>query len=389
MFFFFFDHYSDLTLNKEANEDVNILVGVNGVGKSTTLNELAKFHIKNKNNVIVISNTIYDKFSFRGSPTAHKLKSNYGKSMLKNVFDQVLLKLTKNDSKIIENIRKILQYIRFELEIGLSIKGLHLDYERLINECNEFERDEKNDIIFFINMLNKDIIARNSEINNVYRLNLDSSSFKSMKDVFYLNIIRFEKKLKKLKVLKRIDIVLYKDSQSFSLNEGSSGELSLIASLFFVSLHIKENSIVLIDEPENSLHPKWQVEYVKQFLDLFHLYKPKIILATHSPLIINGAEVTTDKLNIFKGNTFRQFRKKEKELKNVEEIYEDYFDITTPENRYISQYVVNKLNALDEQKITNDDFENDIEKLILNSYDEVQIDALKQIIEVSREISSN
>lgn len=70
--------------------------------------------------------------------------------------------------------------------------------------------------------------------------------------------------------------------------------------------------------------------------------------------------------------------------KNVEEIYEDYFDVTTPENRYLSEFVIEKFNLLAENKLRKSDFENLIHKLIDKSYDDEQQAALKGILELAQ-----
>lgn len=49
----------------------------------------------------------------------------------------------------------------------------------------------------------------------------------------------------------------------------------------------KENSIILIDEPEISLHITWQQEIIKNLLRIADFKKLDIVIATHSPQIID------------------------------------------------------------------------------------------------------
>ncbi|RZK14961.1 MAG: ATP-binding protein, partial [Flavobacterium sp.] len=140
--------------------------------------------------------------------------------------------------------------------------------------------------------------------------------------------------LRLLKVISYIDIFLCRDRDLFPVNNASSGELTLISSLIYFASSIDINSIVLIDEPENSLHPKWQTEYIKLLMDLFYRYEPKVVIATHSPLIINAAEITSRGVKVFKG-TKGKFNQQPTESQNAEEIYQEYFNVTTPENRYL------------------------------------------------------
>lgn len=66
----------------------------------------------------------------------------------------------------------------------------------------------------------------------------------------------------------------------------SSGERQIIVLLTFLCFVTKEDSVFIIDEPELSLHPKWQLQFLDAFLEL----RPKgtqILLATHSPEIVS------------------------------------------------------------------------------------------------------
>lgn len=61
------------------------------------------------------------------------------------------------------------------------------------------------------------------------------------------------------------------------MKELSSGELSVLLSILKINSEIEENSVVLIDEPEVSLHPAWQK---KSFLllNVASLYSKGVIL---------------------------------------------------------------------------------------------------------------
>ncbi|QJB25403.1 AAA family ATPase [Limnospira fusiformis] len=67
------------------------------------------------------------------------------------------------------------------------------------------------------------------------------------------------------------------------LSSGEQHELILIYELLF---KVKPDSLVLIDEPELSLHVGWQVEFIKDLQEITKLAKLNIVMATHSPDII-------------------------------------------------------------------------------------------------------
>lgn len=70
-----------------------------------------------------------------------------------------------------------------------------------------------------------------------------------------------------------------------SLDRLSSGEVQIITLLSFLAFISGSDKVFVVDEPELSLHPKWQ----EHFLDAVLSQAPKgtqIILATHSPEIV-------------------------------------------------------------------------------------------------------
>lgn len=68
------------------------------------------------------------------------------------------------------------------------------------------------------------------------------------------------------------------------LSSGEQHELVLAYELLFQA---KRNSLVLIDEPEISLHIAWQREFLNDIIRIAHVSSLRFIIATHSPQIIN------------------------------------------------------------------------------------------------------
>lgn len=71
--------------------------------------------------------------------------------------------------------------------------------------------------------------------------------------------------------------------------EFSNGQTALE----FFDKELQENSLYLLDEPENSLSPKFQLELVQLINELTRFFKCQFIIATHSPffLAIQNAKI--------------------------------------------------------------------------------------------------
>lgn len=68
-----------------------------------------------------------------------------------------------------------------------------------------------------------------------------------------------------------------------SLSSGEQHELVLLYDLLF---RVKSNTLVLIDEPELSLHVTWQKTFLPDLLEIVSATKFDVLLATHSPFIV-------------------------------------------------------------------------------------------------------
>jgi hypothetical protein len=81
------------------------------------------------------------------------------------------------------------------------------------------------------------------------------------------------------------------DSKIFPLAEFSSGQWHIFSSLLFTAVAVEDNTLILIDEPENSLHPEWQQQYLRLMKDVISSSKGvHLIVATHSPLIASSLD---------------------------------------------------------------------------------------------------
>lgn len=125
--------------------------------------------------------------------------------------------------------------------------------------------------------------------NRTFELKIDSGDGP---DLFSLG----DHTLYHLTVLLRCDLIglhkiyLYREKEGkIMLEHASSGEQCLMVSTLGIASSLQNNSLVLIDEPEISLHPEWQEVYIELLMEVFkHKTGCHFIIATHSPQIISN-----------------------------------------------------------------------------------------------------
>lgn len=361
-------------------EDVSILIGENGSGKSTLLNNLSKHFLGRGENVIALANSIHDKFDSQHR-NFKTLRGRSGRKQARMTIKNALINIAESDIQRLKNASRALQYVGFDPVIGFKIEKLKPFFRDIISS-SDFNDNEKEKIGY---LLDKSLRESNAD-GEIIWLEIESFSFNELEKSSLTELFLFEPKLKELKIIERIEVFLRKNQNTISMLDASSGELVLITSIVYLSTAITEKTVILIDEPENSLHPKWQKEYARILLDIFYLYQPKIIIATHSPLIISGAELFIKYPKIYKAENFT-FVLQMKEPLNMEEMYFRFFDITTPQNRFLSDRIVRLLNTLANDKISLREFENAVRKIEDSSYDPQQIEVLKSVIELASEIT--
>ena len=103
-----------------------------------------------------------------------------------------------------------------------------------------------------------------------------------------------------LKILSSLDLLsypsltVYKDSDNYEFDQSSSGESSLFCQLVSIMSDIEPNSLILIDEPENSAHPNWQMSYMGWIKNIFEKYfNCHFVISTHSHFILTDLEPAT------------------------------------------------------------------------------------------------
>ena len=77
-----------------------------------------------------------------------------------------------------------------------------------------------------------------------------------------------------------------KDGESIPPAHLSSGEQQEVVLFYDLLFNVETGSLVLIDEPEISLHVVWQKEFLSDLMSIIDLKKLTVIVATHSPQII-------------------------------------------------------------------------------------------------------
>ena len=152
----------------------------------------------------------------------------------------------------------------------------------------------------------------------------------------------------------------------------SSGQSFLMYVITEILAHIRENSILLFDEPEMHLHPNAIANFVRMLEHILHRFDSYAILATHSPIILQ--EIPARYVNVFEkqGNIPMVYKLGIESFgENIDVLTEKVFKTMEVEDNYKS--VLKKLSDKHSYKKVLSIFENNLslsaKTFLLNQYE--------------------
>lgn len=376
---------------------VNVLIGANGSGKSRLLRKLCTSFLRRGENVIAIAPTIHDRFLKMPERGLWFFGARQGRSAAANVVRNALERAASREIQIIKNLTQALRYTGFDPVIGLEVRDV--DWKRLIMAMDGYPGEPNPPEPVLLALEDREaLLSTLSKWQKQYgetgiaRLGLDSHSFDELDALSFAKIAQYEKLLRKTGTVSHVGYHLFRNRESFPLLEACSGELLFITTIAFISTHIEPRSIIAIDEPETSLHPTWQQNYVRTLLDLFHHYEPRILISTHSPIIISAAEYAqgdAQKNGLF---VYQMMDGQPQPFNyaglSLEAMYDRLFGLITPKNHYLSQRAVAILNELNSGERNLENALREIRDLRGKSYDAKQQAVLTKIENLARKVDA-
>ncbi|MGA4658796.1 AAA family ATPase [Proteus terrae] len=292
-----------------------LLAGENGTGKSTILETISSFLNYGKYEYFDLIEYSIDDVIYR---TTSPVYSNFD-AKNKTFFD--IIDENNNITKIrhdrIYNTSEIDKEINDLRYYGCVYSKARSDYKtRSINSTMTTELDKnKHDIDQeedFTSLKQLIVDVENQDYYSYSQINITQGDNPQSWNTFYPNskLFRFKNAFnnffEKLKYDKVVDInsektiIFSKNNHSIPIDKLSTGEKQIVFRGAFLlrNTSILDDAIIMIDEPELSMHPKWQrkiLNYYKQLFSTFGQQTAQIIFATHSDHVLK--EALSDNMN--------------------------------------------------------------------------------------------
>ncbi|WP_338546519.1 AAA family ATPase [Pseudomonas benzopyrenica] len=168
-------------------------------------------------------------------------------------------------------------------------------------------------------------------------------------------------------IVKLFDLKIWKkhesgDTQELSLRRASSGEQCMLVMTLGIAGQIEHRSLILIDEPEISLHPAWQERFIKTLTTVFSQYKEcHFIIATHSPQIISRLSTENCFITVIDENKLH--RANDYLEKSADFQLAELFDAPGIMNEYITRLAFSLLTKVRSERTLTDQAKAEMKKL--------------------------
>lgn len=362
-----------------GSETVTVLVGPNGSGKSTLLLDIARRY-RLRRNITIVCNTPHDRFAgLRGAKRISVGSSHHSpKRVVKGAVVSAL-----NGSSEFYQISAILEHCGYYPRFGFRIDAATRYGITLDDLINEEGLDPPLGLDPFGGPEDAADIPRALEF--LRRWNPDETMWIDAKGSVlefslareFAFVLANERLLRKWRVIKDISVHLERDDgEQIEMRHASSGQLALISSLLFMIANAGDFPVIIVDEPENSLHPNWQREYVEKVLAAMRYRSVTLIIATHAPLIVTGALADSPELvSVYevrnRAPTRLQFNAANGP-NSIEAILWRAFDVVTPANHFVSEQIVAAISLFETREISKQEVLEFIDRLDRESFDDKQ-----------------
>lgn len=292
----------DLWINTRTNEKISLNNFLNLYKEQLPehfLSLIKKKQSEEKNNPIIIFLISLNIYLIKEQRLLHKI---FGRDKEEDTFLNTIELYAEELKKLIEE--KQLEAYQITQKLDSSFPKRLIETKTVIDEATfkkrfaKLKNKQSKLQQFGITTVEQEIPDYNTESAKVLSVYLNDSEEKlsvyddllTKIDLFVSIISQKDFAFKTLQVTSNKGFSFYQNKtlQPLSLTDLSSGEQHEVVLLYELLFKTAPNTLILIDEPEISLHVIWQKAFIDDLKKISKLKKISFLVSTHSPQIINN-----------------------------------------------------------------------------------------------------
>lgn len=292
----------DLWINTRTNEKISLNNFLNLYKEQLPehfLSLIKKKQSEEKNNPIIIFLNSLNIYLIKEQRLLHKI---FGRDKEEDTFLNTIELYAEELKKLIEE--KQLEAYQITQKLDSSFPKRLIETKTVIDEATfkkrfaKLKNKQSKLQQFGITTVEQEIPDYNTESAKVLSVYLNDSEEKlsvyddllTKIDLFVSIISQKDFAFKTLQISSSKGFSFYQNKtlQPLSLTDLSSGEQHEVVLLYELLFKTTPNTLILIDEPEISLHVIWQKAFIDDLKRIAELKKIRFLVSTHSPQIINN-----------------------------------------------------------------------------------------------------
>lgn len=212
-----------------------------------------------------------------------------------------------------------------------------------------------------------------------YDIDIDQNSLVANEDLNYIY------KLKQYDLVQAASVVFYKKGKQIASEEMSSGEFAMLSMVLSISTASSDShTLILIDEPELSLHPNWQMTIIDNLDRALKDQVCHLLIATHSHMLVSDLPMNRSSVSQWQkdedGNLIANRIEENTYGWSAEEVLLKVFKTATDRNRYFGERIAKLLEQMGNDTISKEAVADELTELQEISQHLSDVDPMKMVL---------
>ena len=212
-----------------------------------------------------------------------------------------------------------------------------------------------------------------------YDIDIDQNSLAANEDLNYIY------KLKQYDLVQAASVVFYKKGKQIASEEMSSGEFAMLSMVLSISTASSDShTLILIDEPELSLHPNWQMTIIDNLDRALKDQVCHLLIATHSHMLVSDLPMNRSSVHRWEkdddGNLIANRIEENTYGWSAEEVLLKVFKTATDRNRYFGERIAKLLEQMGNDTISKEAVADELNELQEISQHLSDVDPMKMVL---------